>query len=257
MNTLYIEPVKEVKSASVTAGFGIAEDLQDKGYSFVPGKELQEMLNLEETDIADFGDYWQRLTLDNYMADGGRYRYRRYNAIKTKPGSQELFLVASHPYRQSACVNTLNGGVDRYYDDLEPGFVNHPVLQKFLKKLVSVYDAVEQAEGEWLIQLHPYRVRADGSVCGKPAPEGLHSDGVDFVLSMMIHRENVSGGETSVATADKKIVYTRTLEQPLDVALCNDRKMLHDVTEVKRLLPNRPAWRDVLVVAFSRQKPIH
>jgi hypothetical protein len=257
MNTLNAESVAEVQSTSLVAGFGVAEDLQEKGYSFVPGKELQEMLSLAQTDIADFGDYWQRLTLDQYMADGGRYRYRRYNAMETKSGSQDLVLVASHPYRQSACVNTLNGGVDRYYDDLEPGFVNHPVLQKFLKKLVSIYDSVEQTKGEWLIQLHPYRVRADGSASGKPAPEGLHSDGVDFVLSMMIHRENISGGETSVATADKKIVYTRTLEQTLDVALCNDRKMLHDVTEGKRLLPDRPAWRDVLVIAVSRQKSVH
>lgn len=258
MNTQCEELAVEVQSALVVTAPDITGDLQNKGYTFVPGSVLKKMLELDDADVADFSSYWHGLTLDKYMADGGRYRFRRYNALKTKPGSQGFVLQPRHPYKQSAYVNTLNGGIDRYYDDLEPGFVKHTVLQKLLKKLVSIYDAVDQTtEGEWLIQLHPYRVRADGGENGKPAPEGLHCDGVDFILVMMIHRENITGGETSVATADKQIVYTRTLEQTLDVAICNDRTMLHDVTEVERLLPDSPAWRDVLVVAFSRHKSNH
>jgi len=257
MNMQYDESVVKVQCVPVVEEPDIASDLQHNGYTFIPGNKLIKMLELADADVADFSSYWRGLTLDNYMADGGSYRFRRYNAMKTKAGCQGFTLQARHPYRQSASVNTLNGGIDRYYDDLEPGFVKHTVLQKLLIKMVLIYNTVEQADSEWLIQLHPYRVRADGGESGKPAPEGLHCDGVDFILSMMIHRENITGGKTSVATADKRIVYTRTLEQTLDMAICNDRKMLHDVTEIKPLLLDSPAWRDVLVVAFTRLKPNH
>jgi hypothetical protein len=43
-----------------------------------------------------------------------------------------------------------------------------------------------------------------------------------------------------------------TLQQPLDTVLIDDARIAHGVTPVQALDPERPAYRDVLVVTFRR-----
>ena len=33
---------------------------------------------------------------------------------------------------------------------------------------------------------------------GQPTPEGMHRDGVDWVLVLMVRRENIKSGETTI-----------------------------------------------------------
>ena len=55
--------------------------LQD-GYAFVQGSAMREILAPFGllSDWPRFADSWNDLELDTYMADGGRYRWRRYAA---------------------------------------------------------------------------------------------------------------------------------------------------------------------------------
>jgi hypothetical protein len=102
-----------------------------------------------------------------------------------------------------------------------------------------------------------YRYRRYGryvtsdSETGKPAPQGRHRDGIDYVTSLVIDRHNITGGESSVYTDDGKRRAVVTLS-PGDQLLLSDRRMLHDVTPVRPADPLRSAHRDVLLVDFSR-----
>ena len=88
---------------------------------------------------------------------------------------------------------------------------------------------------------------------GKPTPEGLHRDGVDYVLVLLITRRNIRSGTTSVHDLDKRALGSFTLTDPLDAALVDDRRCYHGVTPVEPEIPDQPAYRDVLVVTFRKK----
>lgn len=231
----------------------LAEALSRSHFAFVDGAALANALELDDDAIGRFAGYWDGLTLDRFMGDNGRYRFRRYSALTLDSADADFELHPHGPYEQSTAVNPLNGGLKREFDPVEPGFLASPVLQRLLRFLATAYDQVEGVEAPWVVRLHPYRIRADVEAVGKPAPEGLHRDGVDFVLTLMLRRHNIRGGESCVATPARDVVWRRTLTHTLDLAVCNDREVLHGVTDIERVDPTRRAWRDVLVVAFSRQ----
>ena len=79
------------------------------------------------------------------------------------------------------------------------------------------------------------------------------SNGVDWVLVLMVRRENVASGETTIYDLVKRPLGSFTLTAPLDSALVDDSRVYHGVTPVAPLDPRRPAYRDVLVVTFRRE----
>jgi hypothetical protein len=102
------------------------------------------------------------------------------------------------------------------------------------------------------IRLHPCRIVAGMAQAGSPTPEGLHRDGVDYIVSMMVSRCNVEGGESTVTDNHRQMLWQRTLQRPLDIMIAQDAQTMHAVTPVVPLDPAQPACRDVLVVAFTK-----
>lgn len=225
--------------------------LDGVGYAYEAGSDIGAALRINPDTWADFSSFWRGLTLDRFMADGGTYRLRRYGAFELqRPGP--LRLLPHEAYEQTREINPFNGGVRREFDSLEPGLAQHPVLDAFLTTLADVLDAVERQPVRWTIRLHPYRIRADLSSKGLPTPEGLHRDGVDYITTLMVHRHNVEGGETMVANTERQPVWQHTLAEPMELLVANDRRTLHSVTPIVAADPLQPAWRDVLVIAFTK-----
>jgi hypothetical protein len=81
----------------------------------------------------------------------------------------------------------------------------------------------------------------------------MHRDGVDFVLVLLVNRDNIASGITSVHDTAGKELGSFTLTHPLDAALVDDHRVMHGVTPVEPLDPSAPGHRDVLVVTFRRE----
>lgn len=225
--------------------------LDSVGYAHEAGPDMCAALRIAPDTWADFSSFWRGLTLDRFMADGGTYRLRRYGAFELqRPGP--LRLLPHEAYEQPRHINPLNGGVRREFDPLEPGFAHHSVLEAFLTTLADVLDAVERQSVRWNIRLHPYRIRADLSAEGLPTPEGLHRDGVDYIVTLMVHRHNIEGGETVVTNNAREPVWHHTLADPMELLIADDRRTLHSVTPIVAVDPMQPACRDVLVIAFTK-----
>jgi hypothetical protein len=101
--------------------------------------------------------------------------------------------------------------------------------------------------------VHQFRIEAQPGKRGLPTPEGLHRDGVDWVLVLLIARENIAEGVTTIYDLNKESLGCFTLISPLDAALVDDNRVYHGVTAVEPIDPSKPAYRDVLVVTFRRQ----
>jgi hypothetical protein len=100
--------------------------------------------------------------------------------------------------------------------------------------------------------VHQFRIEARPHEAGKPTPEGLHRDGVDYVLVLLIRRQNIKSGTTTIHGLDRHLLGSFTLADPFDAALVNDARVYHGVTPVEPLDPRAAAYRDVLVVTFKR-----
>lgn len=239
--------------APPTKGMGdFGRHLQRNHFVFIPGATLSTLLALSGDEVADFGSYWERLTCDQYMGDGGTYRYRRYGEFEMFSGCERRQLPHG-PYEQPKYINALNGGVARKFDPLEPDFASHTVLSRLLDWLAQLYDQCEGKACRWNVRVHPYRITASGSEPGQPTPEGLHRDGVDYIVSLLVDRHNVQGGETTITDERREILWQRTLLQPMDIMVGDDHRTMHSVSPVVPAVPGKPAFRDVLVVAFTRK----
>ncbi|KJY82110.1 hypothetical protein TW81_14800 [Vibrio galatheae] len=232
----------------------IAQLLNQNNYVFVSGKQMTNMLTTNVDEVIRFKHCWNHLERDNYMADGGAYRYRRYGQFYKAKGGQQIVMLPHEPYVQPAYINHLNGDVERYFEPLTDRFVTSPILEKLLLLMSEVYDGVEGRSIDWNIRLHPYRIIADEVEKGEPTPEGLHRDGVTYIASLMINRINVSGGVTTITDASGTALESLTLEKTFDLILADDEKTMHQVTAITPLSSDKCAYRDVLVIAFTKME---
>ncbi len=244
-DTAVLQPV------AAPAWLQAARALQARDFTVIEGSDLLQWAHATSAQWHDFADYWNRLTPDRFMGDGGRYRLRRYGQFETDSDGRLRQLVHG-PYEQPRHINPLNGGIQRLFDPLEPGFAQHPVLHGVLHVLMQVIDVVRGHTTAWNVKLHPYRILATPGIAGQPTPEGLHRDGVDYVVSMLVKRSNVLGGESTATDVQRRVLTRVTLDQPMQLLLLDDARTLHEVTPVLPRNHDAPAYRDVLVIAFTK-----
>mgnify|MGYP000330143438 CR=1 FL=1 len=217
------------------------------GYARLSGSAMFDRLDIAEPEWAAFTASWRHLGPDLYMADGGRYRRRRHATFACRDGV--LTRQPHQPHWQSRDYNPLNGDVQRWFDPVDPATIANPVMQAILAFCADSFDPAKS--GDWHVELHQFRIEASVAQQGRPTPEGMHRDGVDRVLVMLVERCNVREGVTRIGAPDGRALGEFTLTDPGDTMLIDDHRILHGVTEIHPLDPARPAWRDALVVTFA------
>lgn len=231
--------------------------IEQSGFCFAPAERMHGWLEAGAPDaLSDwqaFAASWDDMPLDQYMADGGRYRRRRYATLSAAARDSEIQLEPHQPHYQSLDYNALNGGIARHFapipEDIVRGATMHGILN-FCRQLFSQM----LPDAAWHIECHQFRIEASTGEQGKPTPEGVHRDGVDFVLVMMVKRANISSGTTTMHDLEQRKLDSFTLTKPFDSAIVNDRRCMHGVTPVEQIDPAKPAYRDVLVITFRNSK---
>ena len=239
-------------SLEATAG-SLGRAIACAGFVFVDGNSLRPLL-ADEPDLAGWDGFaasWNDLQTDPYMGDGGRYRRRRHALFAVD--AQGRWLRRPHgPHFQSVDYNALNGGIERWFEPVKDEVADSPILRSILTGCHEIFSVASNLRTGWRIEVHQFRIEASPGEPGLPTPEGVHRDGVDYVLAMMVCRCNIASGTTTVHSASGQTLGNFTLVQPFDAALLDDNKVWHGVTPVEPLDPSAVAYRDVLVVTFSR-----
>ena len=232
----------------------IVDELAEHHFVFIDAERAVDILSA----IADrpvggdpvFLDSWNRLEEDQYMADGGRYRKRRHATYAIDGAGQRARLMPYQPHYQTLDYNPLNGGVARYFAPILDDLHQSVTLAALLEFGNAVFSQLS-GNHRWHIELHQFRIEARDGRMGKPTPEGVHRDGVDFVVVVMIKRVNIESGATTIYDLDNNLVGEFTLRRAFDMVLVNDRLLYHGVTPITQLEPDEEAFRDVLVITFK------
>ena len=229
----------------------LGDELARAGYLFLPGPRMREWL--EHCGALDdwpaFAASWNHLGPDPYLARTGRERLRRHAVFAAGPGHDELWREPHQPHFQSADYNRLQGGIERWFEPLCPEVAASTSLRTILDYAHGLFSRLAPATRRWRVEVHQFRIEARPDHAGEPTPEGMHRDGVDYVLVLMIDRVNIARGTTTVHAGGIELGGF-TLTRPFDAALVDDRRVFHGVTPVEAVDRARPAYRDVLVVTF-------
>ena len=231
----------------------LSEAIARSGYAFVHAAGMRELLTGAGalSDWSAFAASWNNLELDRYMADGGRYRRRRHAVYAA--GVDATIVRATHqPHYQSRDYNALNGGIARWFAPIDAAIGCGETMTAILACSRSLFEKLVGPRN-WHVEVHQFRIEARPDEKGQPTPEGVHRDGVDYVLVLLIERQNIVSGTTTVHALDGDELGAFTLTVPLDAALLDDSRVAHGVTQIEPVDPSRPAYRDVLVVTW-RQK---
>ncbi len=222
------------------------------GFAFVHGAAMREVLERYGSlgDWKQFAASWNDLGLDTYMADGGRYRKRRHAAFAAD--AEGIRRKPHQAHYQSRDYNSLNGGIARWFDPVLPDVGAGPSMTTIVSTCRALFERMTPAPA-WHIEVHQFRIEARADAVGRPTPEGTHQDGVDHVLVLLIGRQNIQSGVTTITDLARRPLGSFTLAEPLDAALVDDNRVMHGVTPVEPVDPARPGFRDVLVVTFRRE----
>jgi hypothetical protein len=231
----------------------LVRSILHESYVFIDGRAMRAAIEeiAPVTDWPKFAASWDDLELDSYLADRGRFRKRRYAVYELGPG-HEINRMPHQPHRQSIEYNPLFGGVERWFAAVTPEAGAGTSMSAILRFCTSVFGEAAPGVERWHVEVHQVRIEARPDEAGHPTPEGVHRDGVDFVLVLLVARCNIVSGTTTVHDPDGRQLGSFTLTDPFDAALLDDRRVAHGVTPVAPLDPSRPAYRDVLVVTFRR-----
>ena len=231
---------------------GLLASLSRDGHVRLLGGAMRALLETAGplSDWAAFADSPNRRELDRYMADGGRYRRRRHAVLAVSRRGIEM--QPHQPHWQGLDYNPLNGGIERWFEPLEPAIAGSHSLHTALAFCAGVFGALAPEVAAWKVEVHQFRIEAAIGEPGQPTPEGVHRDGVDYVLVLLVRRDNIASGTTTIHAPDGRSLGSFTLTEPFDAVLLDDSRVFHGVTPVQPLAPARPAYRDVLVVTFRR-----
>ena len=243
-----------MKKVATSGATTLAERLERDAFAFVDAGEMRQMLAaagpLDDWD--SFAQSWDDMPVDAYMADGGRYRRRRH-AVFTAAAGGPIARAPHQPHFQTLAYNPLHGGIERWFEPVADAIATGASLTTILRFCRSLFERLAPRVSAWHIETHQFRIEAGRGAAGKPTPEGMHRDGVDCVLVLLIRRHNIRRGTTSIHDLARRPLGSFTLTEPFDAALVHDARVYHGVTPVEPKDPALPAYRDVLVVTFARR----
>ncbi|MDD4885799.1 MAG: 2OG-Fe dioxygenase family protein [Thiomonas sp.] len=234
------------------AGSSALDRLLQQGFCVLGAAELAAMAQYDRASCTPAFALWNDLPPDNYLKDGGHYRFRRHGSfiqtLRPAAGQMDLLPVPHRAHWQPTAYNALHGGMSRWFAPLSDALLQAAFSQPLLRGLGRLFAQVRNAP-QWFVEAHQFRIDTREGV-GRPTPEGAHRDGVDFVAVVLIARHGIRGGETRVFELAGQRGVRFTLAEPCSVLLMDDTRVIHESTPV---LPEGEAnggWRDTLVLTY-------
>jgi hypothetical protein len=211
----------------------LTEAVRSEGYALLRPSDVARLAGCTLDELQSLRPGWDRLELDNYLKDGGRYRRRRHSCFidESDDGGHALVQVPHRAHWQPVEYNALHGGMHRLFAPIEPETLANQAWARLLSALGEVCSGVRGRQ-TWYVEAHQFRIDTAEGI-GRPTPEGAHRDGVDFVAVLLIDRHHIKGGETRVFEAAGPGGKRFTMTEPWTMLLLDDAKVIHESTPIQ------------------------
>jgi hypothetical protein len=228
----------------------VRRDLAERGFAWIPRAAWSLGPQLEP-HWQRLGEDWDHLELDLYLAEGAKFRLRRYGRYYWSPADDALVALPHESYFQPEDENPYAGGIQRDFAPLLPQTMYNPVLHALVRSTFACLPvAGDRRNATWEVRIHQIRIVASVKVPGLPAPEGIHQDGTDFLTLHLVRRQNIAGGESTIYDLERRPIQSYTLHETLDSMILEDPRIMHGVTPVHPADGRTLGIRDMLGVDF-------
>ena len=231
---------------------GVVERLSRGGFAFISAADLAGAVGVAAHELDPLREWWTDLPRDQYLRDGGRYRFRRHSCFIEEfagDGRSALTLQPHRAHWQPTSYNALHGGLERWFEPISPRVSQSPAWNRLLMGIGSLFAQVRPVP-RWFIEAHQFRIDTASGI-GRPTPEGAHRDGVDFVALLLIRRQNIRGGESRVFDANGPTGVRFTMQEPWSALLMDDARVIHETTPIQP--DGDPGMRDTLVLTYRAE----
>lgn len=103
-------------------------------------------------------------------------------------------------------------------------------------------------ENEFLVNCHLIRTHAKGEIAGVPVPEGIHQDGVNFLVMGSVSRHNIEGGVSYVYEAADEQPIFETILNPGEAIIIDDVQLFHMASSI--MATKSEGHRDMILMGF-------
>ena len=227
---------------------GVSSALQTGGFALISAADVRQWLPATTTELGALHAGWDDLPPDAYLKDGGRYRRRRHSCFVVD--GPEVSAVPHRAHWQPLEYNALHGGMQRWFEPMQPELLALPVWNRLLSQVGEAVSAL-RGRRPWFVEAHSFRIDTTDGI-GRPTPEGAHRDGVDLVAVFMLGRHRIKGGESRVFEAEGPSGQRFTLQEPWSLLLLDDQRVIHETTPIQPVEPGTLGWRDTLVLAYRQ-----
>ncbi len=243
----------------ITVQTDIGGSIERAQYALVPSHEFSFPPALHEAGGLFMRD-WEHLEPDPYMADGGKYRLRRYGRYRLSATSGHLTHIPDVSFYQSIEINPLNGGEHRHFAPLAADTIENPFLRELIQFDFAQLTSKKYIEDDWLIGVHQIRILATTGVQGNPTPEGIHRDDENYTAQHLLARHNIGGGINHFygsgpePTRRPQAVWKQ--ESYFD-SIYFDRSQWHSVSPITSGNRDGDGYRDVILIDFVEPSKVH
>ena len=198
----------------------------------------------------DFLLSYNNLPIDTTNKQGFPTRLRRYANynVKINEKDYEIHYTGKNKFKQDVPDTRREL---REFTLLEKKYIKNDFILNLISKLSAMTIINSDIKINKLdISLHQVRQICYPNVQSHNSPEGIHQDGVDFIVSALVmNRTNIEGGESILYDVYKNEIYRTTL-YPGEGIFQEDRKLWHFVTPIKSI-DNCVGYRDILGIDIN------
>ena len=223
------------------------QDVRLHGYAALATPDFERLTGVRSQEFKALEPSWENLPADEWLRDGGKYRFRRHASLVVE--NNEITLQPHRAHFQPVDYNALHGGLHRMFEPIDAETLAQTAWQRMLLSLARVCDDVRGKATKWFVEAHQFRIDT-GDGLGRPTPEGAHRDGVDFVAVILVDRVNITGGETRVFDYNGPNGQRFVLRAPWSLLFMEDARVIHESTPIRRAVEERAGHRDTLVLTF-------
>ncbi|MEO5962511.1 MAG: 2OG-Fe dioxygenase family protein, partial [Thermomonas sp.] len=134
---------------------GVGSALRNLGYAVLAPADVAALAGVGLAELDALTPSWDDLQQDHYLKDGGGYRKRRHSCFVAESGA--LQQVPHRMHWQSEDYNALHGGMERWFEPIDPVITSNGAWASLLLALANVCSAAMPAP-RWHIEAHQFRI---------------------------------------------------------------------------------------------------